>query len=84
MLEINYHKLISNIVVGRCIKTTIIRCCFLCSKANNAKKRKLQDLQNEVEECVKKLKKTNDSIAAESVSIEKTERWFPNVTSIGL
>ncbi|KPI99826.1 PREDICTED: meiotic nuclear division protein 1 homolog [Papilio xuthus] len=37
------------------------------SKAKNAKKRKLNDVQNELNECVKKLKKTEDSITSESV-----------------
>lgn len=42
------------------------------SKAKNAKKRKLHDLQNEVQECSKKLKKAEDLIGQESVCI------FPN------
>ncbi|KAJ2940442.1 hypothetical protein O0L34_g124 [Tuta absoluta] len=37
------------------------------SKAKNAKKRKLNDLQSEVDECAKKLKKAEDNMAAESV-----------------
>uniref|UniRef100_A0A2H1V3H3 Meiotic nuclear division protein 1 homolog n=1 Tax=Spodoptera frugiperda TaxID=7108 RepID=A0A2H1V3H3_SPOFR len=43
------------------------------SKAKNAKKRKVQDLQNEVDECTKKLKKTEDLIASESVGRENCE-----------
>ncbi|CAH0694746.1 unnamed protein product [Spodoptera exigua] len=43
------------------------------SKAKNAKKRKVQDLQNEVDECAKKLKRTEDLIASESVGRENCE-----------
>ncbi|XP_022822975.1 meiotic nuclear division protein 1 homolog [Spodoptera litura] len=43
------------------------------SKAKNAKKRKVQDLQNEIDECTKKLKKTEDLIASESVGREICE-----------
>ncbi|XP_021186097.3 meiotic nuclear division protein 1 homolog [Helicoverpa armigera] len=43
------------------------------SKAKNAKKRKLHDLQNEVQECSKKLKKTEDLIAHESIGREQCQ-----------
>nr|XP_021186097.2 meiotic nuclear division protein 1 homolog [Helicoverpa armigera] len=43
------------------------------SKAKNAKKRKLNDLQNEVQECSKKLKKAEDLIAHESIGREQSE-----------
>ncbi|XP_049876427.1 meiotic nuclear division protein 1 homolog [Pectinophora gossypiella] len=43
------------------------------SKARNTKKRKLHDLQNEVDECSKKLKKTEESIASESVGREPSD-----------
>ncbi|CAB3234322.1 unnamed protein product [Arctia plantaginis] len=45
------------------------------SKAKNAQKRKFLDLQTELEECAKKLKKTEDSIAVESANrVECEER----------
>ncbi|XP_047992475.1 meiotic nuclear division protein 1 homolog [Leguminivora glycinivorella] len=43
------------------------------SKVKNAKKRKLNDMQNELAECTKKLKKTEEAIASESVGREATE-----------
>ncbi|PZC81115.1 hypothetical protein B5X24_HaOG213455 [Helicoverpa armigera] len=43
------------------------------SKAKNAKKRKLHDLQSEVQECSKKLKKAEDLIAHESIGREQCE-----------
>ncbi|KAL4714883.1 hypothetical protein ACJJTC_012555 [Scirpophaga incertulas] len=43
------------------------------SKAKNAMKRKLLDLQNEIEECNKKLKKAEDKIAAESIGREASD-----------
>ncbi|XP_028163714.1 meiotic nuclear division protein 1 homolog [Ostrinia furnacalis] len=43
------------------------------SKAKNVKKRKLNDLQSEVDDCAKKLKKTEDAIAHESVGREAND-----------
>ncbi|XP_047032177.1 meiotic nuclear division protein 1 homolog [Helicoverpa zea] len=43
------------------------------SKAKNAKKRKLHDLQNEVQECSKKLKKAEDLIGQESIGREQCQ-----------
>ncbi|XP_032519091.2 meiotic nuclear division protein 1 homolog [Danaus plexippus] len=43
------------------------------SKEKNAKKRKLIDLQNDLDETVRKLKKTADSITLESVGREPSE-----------
>ncbi|XP_075980139.1 meiotic nuclear division protein 1 homolog [Anticarsia gemmatalis] len=43
------------------------------SKAKNAKKRKFNELQNDFEECCKKLRKVEDSIATESVSRVQSE-----------
>ncbi|XP_063626234.1 meiotic nuclear division protein 1 homolog [Cydia splendana] len=43
------------------------------SKVKNAKKRKLNDMQNELAEYTKKLKKTEEAIASESVGREATE-----------
>lgn len=45
---------------------------LIYSKAKNANKRKLNDLQSEMEDLAKKLKKTEDSIVTESVSLFKT------------
>ncbi|XP_068617768.1 meiotic nuclear division protein 1 homolog [Battus philenor] len=43
------------------------------SKVKNAKKRKLNDLQRELEECTKKLIKVEESIATESIGREPNE-----------
>ncbi|KAG6450634.1 hypothetical protein O3G_MSEX006694 [Manduca sexta] len=47
------------------------------SKANNAKKRKVHDLQNEIDDCSKKIKTTEEAISVESkgreVGDERTE-----------
>ncbi|XP_063365325.1 meiotic nuclear division protein 1 homolog [Cydia amplana] len=43
------------------------------SKVKNAKKRKLNYMQNELAECTKKLKKTEEAIASESIGREATE-----------
>ncbi|XP_063536996.1 meiotic nuclear division protein 1 homolog [Cydia strobilella] len=43
------------------------------SKVKNAKKRKLNEMQNEHAECTKKLKKTEEAIASESIGREATE-----------
>ncbi|CAH0588901.1 unnamed protein product [Chrysodeixis includens] len=43
------------------------------SKAKNTQKRKVNDLQNEVDECSKKLKKVEDAIASESIGRESSE-----------
>jgi hypothetical protein len=44
-----------------------IKIFFPCSKAKNVKKRKLLDLQAEVDDCSKKLKKAEDNITSEKV-----------------
>ncbi|XP_026732633.1 meiotic nuclear division protein 1 homolog [Trichoplusia ni] len=43
------------------------------SKAKNTQKRKVNDLQNEVEECSRKLKKVEDAIANESIGREPSD-----------
>lgn len=52
--------------------STKITKSLIYSKAKNANKRKLNDLQSEMEDLAKKLKKTEDSIVTESVSLFKT------------
>ncbi|KAM3955392.1 meiotic nuclear division protein 1 homolog [Aphomia sociella] len=44
------------------------------SKARTAKKRKLNELQNGIDDCAKKLKKTEDTIITESVGRESSEQ----------
>ncbi|XP_061718887.1 meiotic nuclear division protein 1 homolog [Cydia pomonella] len=43
------------------------------SKVKNAKKRKLNEMQTELAECAKKMKKTEEAIASESIGREATE-----------
>ncbi|XP_072944725.1 meiotic nuclear division protein 1 homolog [Epargyreus clarus] len=52
------------------------------SKAKNAKKRKLLDLQNELEETSKKLKKAEDSIASQSVGREDNDERKITLTNL--
>ncbi|KOB77726.1 Uncharacterized protein OBRU01_03227 [Operophtera brumata] len=52
------------------------------SKAKNVKKRKLNDLQSEMEDLAKKLKKTEDSIVTESDLKPAINRWTENIYTL--
>nr|XP_013189712.1 unnamed protein product [Amyelois transitella] len=52
------------------------------SKARTAKKRKLTELQNELEDCNKKLKKTEDAILTESVGRENNEERIATLSEL--
>lgn len=47
---------------------------ILYSKAKNVKKRKLNDLQTELADLAKKLKKTEDTMVTESVSLSTMKK----------
>ncbi|XP_013189712.2 meiotic nuclear division protein 1 homolog [Amyelois transitella] len=52
------------------------------SKARTAKKRKLTELQNELEDCNKKLKKTEDAILTESVGRENNKERIATLSEL--
>ncbi|XP_021202503.2 meiotic nuclear division protein 1 homolog [Bombyx mandarina] len=52
------------------------------SKAKSTKKRKLQELQNEFDECTKKLKKTEEVLIAESKGREISEERIKILSSL--